>query len=178
MTTALGHSNDLKNKIFVDCSTIHPHTVGLTATKLQERDASFLAAPVFGGHQIAVDGKLVFALGGPRRAGEAVRPLIQDVMGRRVIECGEDATRASLLKIAGFVLPLLLVNRGTGGGLMNAQEYRHRQHDGSRRRVAGFRGEIGPRDRADGGAYLGGVWGCCWGVFKTVWPVSIVDCAW
>ncbi|RMJ21020.1 6-phosphogluconate dehydrogenase [Aspergillus sp. HF37] len=104
MTTALGHSSGLKNKIFVDCSTIHPHTVGFTATKLQERDASFLAAPVFGGHPIAVDGKLVFALGGPRRAADAVRPLIQDVMGRRVIECGEDATRASLLKIAGNIV--------------------------------------------------------------------------
>ena len=60
-----------------------------------------MAAPVFGGHPIAVDGKLVFALGGPKQATEAVKPLIQDVMGRKVIDCGEDAARSSLLKIAG-----------------------------------------------------------------------------
>ena len=61
---------------------------------------------MFGGNPIAVDGKLVFALGGPKHAADIVRPLIQDVMGRKVIDCGEDATRASLLKIAGYVFSL------------------------------------------------------------------------
>lgn len=62
---------------------------------------------MFGGNPIAVDGKLVFAIGGPRDAVGRVKPLIQDVMGRRVIDCGEDATKAALLKIAGYVHPLL-----------------------------------------------------------------------
>lgn len=48
-----------------------------------------------------MDGRLVFAIGGLKDAVGLVKPLIQDVMGRRVIECGEDATKASLLKIAG-----------------------------------------------------------------------------
>lgn len=100
---AQSQGGGLKDKIFVDCSTIHPQTVGLTATKLQEHGANFLAAPVFGGQGIAVDGKLVFALGGPEKARGVVRPLIEGVMGRRVIECGDDAMRASMLKIAGFV---------------------------------------------------------------------------
>jgi 3-hydroxyisobutyrate dehydrogenase-like beta-hydroxyacid dehydrogenase len=56
---------------------------------------------VFGGNPIAVDGKLVFAIAGPKRASDLVKLLIQDVMGRKVIECGEDATKSSLLKIAG-----------------------------------------------------------------------------
>lgn len=72
-------------------------------TQLQSQKASFVAAPVFGGNPIAVDGKLVFAIGGPKHATDVVKPLIQDVMGRRVIECGEDATKSSLLKIAGLV---------------------------------------------------------------------------
>lgn len=96
-----GH--ELRDKIFVDCSTVHPDTVGITVSKLRERQASFLAAPVFGGNPLAVDGKLVFAIGGPRDAVGRVKPLIQDVMGRRVIDCGEDATKAALLKIAGYV---------------------------------------------------------------------------
>lgn len=60
---------------------------------------------MFGGNPIAVDGKLVFAIAGPKKASEVVKPLIQDVMGRKVINCGEDATKSSLLKIAGYELP-------------------------------------------------------------------------
>ena len=60
---------------------------------------------MFGGNPIAVDGKLVFALAGPKKASEVVKPLIQDVMGRKVIDCGEDATKSSLLKIAGYEIP-------------------------------------------------------------------------
>ncbi|KAH1925382.1 hypothetical protein KXW69_008013 [Aspergillus fumigatus] len=102
ITTAVESGHSLKDKIFVDCSTVHPQTVGLTVSKLKEKQASFLAAPVFGGNPIAVDGKLVFAIGGPRSAAEVVKPLIQDVMGRKIIDCGEDATKSSLLKIAGL----------------------------------------------------------------------------
>jgi 3-hydroxyisobutyrate dehydrogenase-like beta-hydroxyacid dehydrogenase len=101
ISTAISSGHSLKDKIFVDCSTVHPQTVGLTVSALKDKQASFLAAPVFGGNPIAVDGKLVFALGGPKGAAEVVKPLIQDVMGRRIIDCGEDASKASLLKIAG-----------------------------------------------------------------------------
>lgn len=105
ITSAIGSGHSLRDKIFVDCSTVHPETVGLTVSKLKEQQASFLAAPVFGGNPIAVDGKLVFAIAGPKKASEVVKPLIQDVMGRKVINCGEDATKSSLLKIAGYELP-------------------------------------------------------------------------
>ncbi|RHZ59593.1 NAD(P)-dependent oxidoreductase [Aspergillus thermomutatus] len=109
ITTAVESGHSLKDKIFVDCSTVHPQTVGLTVSKLKEHQASFLAAPVFGGNPIAVDGKLVFAIGGPRSAAEAVKPLIQDVMGRKIIDCGEDATQASMLKIAGNIVTVNLM---------------------------------------------------------------------
>ncbi|KAJ5793859.1 hypothetical protein N7457_000458 [Penicillium paradoxum] len=104
LSTAMGSSQSLKDKIFVDCSTVHPQTVSSAVSQLKSKDASYVAAPVFGGNPIAVDGKLVFAIGGPKHATEAVRPLIQDVMGRRVIDCGEDATKSSLLKIAGNIV--------------------------------------------------------------------------
>ncbi|OGM48580.1 NAD binding domain of 6-phosphogluconate dehydrogenase [Aspergillus bombycis] len=104
ITSAIGSGHSLRDKIFVDCSTVHPETVGLTVSKLREQQASFLAAPVFGGNPIAVDGKLVFAIAGPKKASEVVKPLIQGVMGRKVIDCGEDATKSSLLKIAGNIV--------------------------------------------------------------------------
>ncbi|KAL4806678.1 NAD binding domain of 6-phosphogluconate dehydrogenase-domain-containing protein [Aspergillus unguis] len=102
-------SPSLKDKIFVDCSTVHPQTVGLTVAKLKEKQADFLAAPVFGGNPIAVDGKLVFAIAGPKHASDAVKPLIQDVMGRKVIDCGEDATKSSMLKIAGNIMTVSMM---------------------------------------------------------------------
>ncbi|KAJ5481944.1 hypothetical protein N7475_000756 [Penicillium sp. IBT 31633x] len=104
LSTAMGSSQSLKDKIFVDCSTVHPQTVSSAVSQLKSKNASYVAAPVFGGNPIAVDGKLVFAIGGPKSATEVVKPLIQDVMGRRVIDCGEDATKSSLLKIAGNIV--------------------------------------------------------------------------
>ncbi|CAI7631198.1 unnamed protein product [Penicillium viridicatum] len=104
LSTAMGSSQSLKDKIFVDCSTVHPETVRSAVSELKSKGASYVAAPVFGGNPIAVDGKLVFAIGGHKNATETVKPLIQDVMGRRVIDCGEDATKSSLLKIAGNIV--------------------------------------------------------------------------
>ncbi|KAL4934129.1 NAD(P)-dependent oxidoreductase [Aspergillus undulatus] len=107
--TPESQSLPLKDKIFVDCSTVHPETVGLAVAKLKEKQADFLAAPVFGGNPIAVDGKLVFAIAGPKRVSDRVKPLIQDVMGRKVIDCGEDAQKASMLKIAGNIITINLM---------------------------------------------------------------------
>ncbi|KAI9036339.1 NAD(P)-dependent oxidoreductase [Aspergillus affinis] len=106
---AVTSEHDLRGKIFVDCSTIHPGTVQESVEKLRAKEASFLAAPVFGGPSIAEEGKLVFAIGGPKEASEVVKPFIQDVMGRKVIDCGEDASRASLLKVAGNIVTLNLM---------------------------------------------------------------------
>ncbi|KAJ5915670.1 hypothetical protein N7466_011603 [Penicillium verhagenii] len=104
ISSATQSGESLKDKIFVDCSTVHPDMVSSAVAQLKGRGASFVSAPVFGGNPIAVDGKLVFAIGGPKSATDAVKPFIQDVMGRKVIECGEDATKSSLLKIAGNIV--------------------------------------------------------------------------
>ena len=82
---------------------MHPDTIGATSSELKDKNATFLCAPVFGGQGIAITGKLVFAIGGPNEARQTVKPLIQDVMGRTVIDCGDEATKSSLLKIAGYV---------------------------------------------------------------------------
>lgn len=82
---------------------MHPDTIGAAAAKLKEKNAAFVCAPVFGGAPVAAAGKLVFAIGGPQGARESIKPLIQDVMGRKVIDCGDDPKKSSLLKIAGYV---------------------------------------------------------------------------
>lgn len=93
--------NSLKGKIFVDTSTIHPDTSEWAAKRLKEHGATFIAAPVFGASPVAAAGKLIFAVSGPVTVVETIRPLIMNVMGRSIIEMGEDVRKSSLLKISG-----------------------------------------------------------------------------
>lgn len=101
----------LAQKIFIDCSTVHPQTITSISSQLSAQSASFLCAPVFGGNPVATAGKLVFALGGatPEVRENVIKPLIQDVMGRKVIDCGEDPAKSSLLKIAGNIVTVSLM---------------------------------------------------------------------
>ncbi|KAJ5094865.1 3-hydroxyisobutyrate dehydrogenase [Penicillium angulare] len=94
----------LKNKIFVDTSTLHPDTCEEASKCLGEHDAVFVAAPVFGASAVAAAGELIFAIAGPGQALDVVRPLIINVMGRSILEMGDDVRKSSLLKITGNVL--------------------------------------------------------------------------
>ncbi|KAI2996383.1 transcriptional regulator family: C2H2 zinc finger [Aspergillus niger] len=96
--------NSLKGKIFVDTSTIHPDTSEWAAKRLKEHGATFIAAPVFGASPVAAAGKLMFAVAGPVTVVETIRPLIMNVMGRSIIEMGEDVRKSSLLNISGNIL--------------------------------------------------------------------------
>ncbi|KAL4965122.1 NAD(P)-dependent oxidoreductase [Aspergillus stella-maris] len=106
LTRAFTSNISLEGKIFIDTSTIHPETSSSASERLRERGAAFIAAPVFGASPVAAAGKLIFAVAGPEAAVEVVRPYIQDVMGRCIIDMGEDVTRSSLLKICGNILVL------------------------------------------------------------------------
>lgn len=95
---------DLEHKIFVDTSTVHPETSKKVAAKLAEKKAIFVASPVFGASQMAASGQLIFAMAGPSQAIEKIRPYVIGVMAKQIIDCGEDVSRSSLLKITGYVL--------------------------------------------------------------------------
>lgn len=71
LTAAQG---DIKGKLFVDCSTIHPDTTTKVADALKEQGAYFVACPVFGAPAMADAGQLVCVLAGARagRQGEAI----------------------------------------------------------------------------------------------------------
>ncbi|KAK9847657.1 hypothetical protein MYU51_018399 [Penicillium brevicompactum] len=94
----------LKGKIFVDTSTIHPDTSEWAASHLSAHGAVFISAPVFGASAVAAAGKLIFAVSGPTKAVQTIKPLIIDVMGRSIIDMGEDVRKSSLLKISGNIL--------------------------------------------------------------------------
>jgi 3-hydroxyisobutyrate dehydrogenase-like beta-hydroxyacid dehydrogenase len=54
---------DVKGKLFVDCSTVHPSTTNKLAKIIEEKGAEFVACPVFGA---------------PAMAGTALRSLVSN----------------------------------------------------------------------------------------------------
>ncbi|KZF23868.1 3-hydroxyisobutyrate dehydrogenase [Xylona heveae TC161] len=107
--SAISECQTLSGKIFVDCSTVHPETISKLASDLASHEAVLVSAPVFGGPALAVPGTLVFAIGGPKSACESVERYINNVMGRKVIQCGEDPANSSLLKIGGNIITICLM---------------------------------------------------------------------
>ncbi|KAL2838465.1 6-phosphogluconate dehydrogenase family protein [Aspergillus pseudoustus] len=104
VSKTLSSDASLDGKILVDTSTIHPDTSASAAERLAERGATFIASPVFGASPVAAAGKLIFAMAGPASALETVKPYTLDVMGRSIINMGEDVRKSSLLKICGNIL--------------------------------------------------------------------------
>ncbi|OHW91557.1 6-phosphogluconate dehydrogenase family protein [Colletotrichum incanum] len=93
----------LEGKIWVDTSTVHPDTVARCSQRLAKAGVTFIASPVFGASPMAAAGKLIFAMAGPSTAIERLRPYIINVMGRSIIDMGEDVRKSSLLKISGNI---------------------------------------------------------------------------
>ena len=93
----------LTGKIFIDTSTVHPDTSKAVEAKLQNKGASFVASPVFGASLQAKTGQLIFAMAGPKATIDFLRPYIVGVMGKSIIDCGEDVSMSSLMKISGYV---------------------------------------------------------------------------
>jgi 3-hydroxyisobutyrate dehydrogenase len=84
--------------IVIDCSTISPALVKQTAAKVQERGGDFLDAPVTGSSPAAIDGTLVFMVGGNADTVETCRDLF-DVMGKKLLYMGPNGSGA-VAKIA------------------------------------------------------------------------------
>lgn len=93
--------SSITGKVIVDTSTVHPSSSDKARSRLAERGAAFVAAPVFGASPVAREGKLLFVLAGPDKAVRTIEPFLVGVMGRGVIRLGEDVTKASMLKTAG-----------------------------------------------------------------------------
>jgi hypothetical protein len=50
---------------------------------------------------VAEAGQILFVMAGPSSATEAIAPFLKGLMGRGVIELGEDVSKSSLLKTSG-----------------------------------------------------------------------------
>src|SRR5262245_4672122 len=89
--------------VVVDCSTISVEDSADVRTKLEERRASFVAAPVSGNAKVIKAGKLSAVISGPEAACKAVTPLIEIFAPNGVSHVG-DGELARVCKIAHNVM--------------------------------------------------------------------------
>lgn len=73
--------------ICIDMSTISPAATKEMGSALSAKGVTLIDAPISGGEIGAIEAKLSIMMGGPKKAVEKVRP-IMEVMGRTVIHCG------------------------------------------------------------------------------------------
>ncbi|MGG1314469.1 MULTISPECIES: NAD(P)-dependent oxidoreductase [Cohnella] len=78
----------------IDSSTISPSLARRIASELAEKSVRFLDAPVTGSKPAAIDGTLLFMVGGDKETVEAQRELLL-AMGREVLHMGENGSGAA-----------------------------------------------------------------------------------
>ncbi|KAK4251511.1 NAD binding domain of 6-phosphogluconate dehydrogenase-domain-containing protein [Corynascus novoguineensis] len=109
-------SGDVKGKLFVECSTIHPDTTTRIAKRFLDRGAEFVAAPVFGAPAMAEVGQLVGVLAGPGASIQKARQFFKGVMARSEIDMSDEPYEKALqLKIIGNTFVLNMVEQVSEG---------------------------------------------------------------
>jgi len=109
-TISAAIEGNVKGKVFVDCSTVHPDTTNMLAKSIQGQGAEMVACPVFGAPAMADNGQLVCVLAGLSSAVEKVKPYCKGVMGRANIDFSDQPQgKATLLKIIGNTFILNMV---------------------------------------------------------------------
>jgi len=93
----------LGNGVHLSMSTIAPRTARRLAGLHRERGASYVASPVFGKPQVAAEAKLWIVTAGNAAARARVRPL-QEALGQRVFDFGDEPGAANVIKLAGNFL--------------------------------------------------------------------------
>ena len=90
----------LGDGVHLSMSTIAPRTARRLADLHRERGGHYVASPVFGKPQVAADAKLWIATSGDAAARARVRS-VQEAMGQRVFEFGDEPGAANVIKLAG-----------------------------------------------------------------------------
>jgi 3-hydroxyisobutyrate dehydrogenase-like beta-hydroxyacid dehydrogenase len=93
----------LGNGIHLSMSTIAPRTARRLAALHKERGSHYVGSPVFGKPQVAAEAKLWIVTSGDATARARVRP-VQEALGQRNFDFGEDPGAANAIKLAGNFL--------------------------------------------------------------------------
>jgi 3-hydroxyisobutyrate dehydrogenase-like beta-hydroxyacid dehydrogenase len=89
--------------VHLSMSTVSPRTSRRLAALHQERGSRYLASPVFGKPEVAARAKLWICVSGDGAARARVRP-VQEALGQKVYEFGDDPGAANVVKLAGNFL--------------------------------------------------------------------------
>jgi 3-hydroxyisobutyrate dehydrogenase-like beta-hydroxyacid dehydrogenase len=89
-----------KGALHISMSTISPDVSQKLSDLHKNAGSSYLAAPVFGRPEAAAAKKLWICVSGGQQAKETAKPIL-DCLGQGVIDFGEDAGGANVVKIAG-----------------------------------------------------------------------------
>ncbi len=89
-----------KNGLHISMSTISPDVSEALAVQHEKAGNHYLASPVFGRPEAAAAKKLWICISGTTQAKETARPLLE-CLGQSVIDFGESAGGANVVKIAG-----------------------------------------------------------------------------
>lgn len=101
---------EAKDRLFVDCSTIHPDTTNKLASQINGIGAEFVACPVFGAPAMAESGSLITVLAGPKAQVDKVKPFCKGVMARAEVDYSDQPHGAATrLKIVGNTFILQMV---------------------------------------------------------------------
>ncbi|RBR22779.1 uncharacterized protein FIESC28_04342 [Fusarium coffeatum] len=99
--------SDVKGKLFIESSTIHPETTEAIAKIVTDKGAEFVAAPVFGAPQMADAGQLVGVLAGPAASVTKAKAWFKGVTSKADIDLSDQPySKALTLKVLGntFIL--------------------------------------------------------------------------
>ena len=86
--------------LHISMSTISPDVSQFLSDEHQKTGSKYLAAPVFGRPEAAAAKKLWICVSGDREAKATVQPIL-DALGQGIIDFGESAGGANVVKIAG-----------------------------------------------------------------------------
>lgn len=89
-----------KGALHISMSTISPDIAQKLSDQHKSAGSSYLSAPVFGRPEAAAAKKLWICVSGSQEAKETAKPIL-DCLGQGVIDFGEDAGGANVVKIAG-----------------------------------------------------------------------------
>lgn len=99
---AILSSTDVKGKLFVECSTIHPDLTQQLGETITAAGAEFVAVPVFGAPAMADSGQLIAVMAGPKASVERARPWFKGITSRAEIDLSDQPySKATTLKVIG-----------------------------------------------------------------------------
>lgn len=110
---------DVKGKLIVESSTIHPDTTERLAKAVEAKGAEFLTAPVFGAPAMADAGQLIAVLAGPKNTVDRARPYFKGVTAKGEINMSDEPRGKALqLKLIGNTFILNMVEQIAEGHVL------------------------------------------------------------